>query len=390
MTDGRTVPTPDAGTAMPPGDQRRETGDQRRETGDQRREAAGSGPEVDGRKPAAGGAYARTRVTVVGTGLIGGSVLLRLRDAGLDVAGWDPDPATRERMRSCGVSAPDTVEEAVAGRDLVFLCGPLPTLARTLAQVAELTAPGCVLTDVGSTKVEVAEAADRLGLTERFVPGHPMAGAESAGLAAASSTLLAGAAWVLCPAPGAATLAFRWLAGLLVELFGARVVPMSPAAHDSVAALASHVPHLLAGALAGATQRSPLRDAVLALAAGSFSDGTRVAGTPAERTANMLLGNRARVLDELAEVRVLLDELADALRSADATGLTARYAQAGAARSALRNRRFAAADREFPADGDHTVEVAWLRELGVAGGHLTGCRVGPDVVSYPALLPLAD
>ncbi|MGV9215635.1 prephenate dehydrogenase [Micromonospora sp. RB23] len=383
MTDGTTVPTPDAGAVLP-------AGNQRHRAGDQRHGAAGPDPEVDGSGREVGGPYARTRVAVIGTGLIGGSVLWRLRDAGLDVTGWDPDPATRERTRSAGVSAPDTVEEAAAGRDLVFLCGPLPTLARTLAQVAETTASGCVLTDVGSTKVEVAEAADRLGLTDRFVPGHPMAGAESAGLAAASPTLLASAAWVLCPAPGAGTLAFRWLTGFLVELFGARVVPMSPSAHDSVAALASHVPHLLAGALAGATQRSPLRDAVLALAAGSFSDGTRVAGTPAERTANMLLGNRARVLDELAEVRVLLDELADALRSADATGLTARYEQAGAARSALRDRRFAPVDRRFPADGDHTVEVAWLRELGAAGGHLTGCRVGPDVVSYPALLPLAD
>ncbi|MCF0093887.1 prephenate dehydrogenase/arogenate dehydrogenase family protein [Micromonospora sp. MH99] len=336
------------------------------------------------------GRYANVRAAVLGTGLIGGSLLLRLADAGLDVAGWDPDPATRERARERGVSAPATVEQAVAGRDMVFLCGPLPTLPRTLAQVADLTAPGCVLTDVGSTKVEVAAAADRLGLTDRFVPGHPMAGAESAGLTAASPTLLTGAAWVLCPATGAATLAFRWLTGLLVELFEARVVPMSAPAHDSVAALASHVPHLLAGALAGAVQRSPLRDAVLALAAGSFSDGTRVAGTPAERTANMLLGNRERVLHELAEVRVLLDELAGALRAGDAPALTAGYAQAGAARSALRGRRFAPADREFPAGGDHAVEVAWLRGLGDAGGHLTGCRIGSDVVSYPAWLPVPD
>ncbi|CCH21202.1 prephenate dehydrogenase [Micromonospora lupini] len=336
------------------------------------------------------GRYATVRAAVLGTGLIGGSLLLRLADAGLDVTGWDPDPVTREQARSRGVSAPATIEQAVAGRDVVFLCGPLPTLPRTLTQVADLTAPGCVLTDVGSTKVEVAAAAARLGLTDRFVPGHPMAGAESAGLPAASPTLLTGAAWVLCPATGAATVAFRWLTGLLVELFGARVVPMSASAHDSVAALASHVPHLLAGALAGAVQRSPLRDAVLALAAGSFSDGTRVAGTPAERTANMLLGNRDRVLHELAEVRVLLDELAGALRAGDAPALTAAYAQAGAARSALRGRRFAPADREFPVGGDHAVEVAWLRGLGDAGGHLTGCRIGPDVVSYPAWLPVAD
>ncbi|MET8349894.1 MULTISPECIES: prephenate dehydrogenase [unclassified Micromonospora] len=336
------------------------------------------------------GRYAGVRAAVVGTGLIGGSVLLRLADAGLDVAGWDPDPATRDRARAAGLVAPDTVEQAVAGRDVVFLSGPLPTLPGTLAQVSAATAPGCVLTDVGSTKVDVAEAAERLGLTDRFVPGHPMAGAESAGLTAASTTLLAGAAWVLCPAPGAATHAFRWLTGLLVELFGARVVPMSAPAHDSAAALASHVPHLLAGALAGAVQRAPLRDAVLALAAGSFRDGTRVAGTPAERTANMLLGNRARVLHELAEVSEFLDGLAAALRAGDAAALTARYAEAAAARSALLDPRYAGRDREFPADGDHSAEVTWLWGLGEAGGHLTGCRVGATTVSYTAWLPSAD
>ncbi|SCE91087.1 prephenate dehydrogenase [Micromonospora chokoriensis] len=336
------------------------------------------------------GRYAGVRAAVIGTGLIGGSVLLRLAEVGLDVAGWDPDPATRERAQLRGVLAPATVEQAVAGRDVVFLCGPLPTLAHTLARVAELTAPGCVLTDVGSTKVEVTEAADRLGLADRFVPGHPMAGAESAGLTAASPTLLTGAAWVLCPAPGTATAAFRWLTGLLVEVFAARVVPMSASAHDSAAALASHVPHLLAGALAGATQRAPLRDAVLTLAAGSFSDGTRVAGTPAERTANMLLGNRDRVLHELDEVRAFLDGLAAALRADDAPALIARYAEARAARCALADRRFTGAIREFPVDGDGAAEVAWLRGLGEVGGHLTGCQVDSEAVSYTARLPVAD
>ncbi|MFI6782684.1 prephenate dehydrogenase [Micromonospora sp. NPDC050276] len=334
--------------------------------------------------------YARVRAAVLGTGLIGGSVLLRLADAGLDVAGWDPDPATRERAQRRGVVAPATIEQAVADRDVVFLCGPLPTLPHTLARLAELTGPGCVLTDVGSTKVQVTETADRLGLAQRFVPGHPMAGAESAGLTAASPTLLAGAAWVLCPAPGAAMGAFRWLTGLLVDVFDARVVPMSAPAHDSVAALASHVPHLLAGALAGATQRAPLRDAVLALAAGSFSDGTRVAGTPAERTANMLLGNRDRVLHELAEVRAFLDGLAAALRADDAQALIARYTEARAARSALLDRRFTGQTRRFTVDGDQDAEVTWLRELGGAGGHLAGCQVDPDAVSYAAWLPVAD
>ncbi|WP_410811844.1 prephenate dehydrogenase [Micromonospora sp. 067-2] len=333
---------------------------------------------------------ARVRVAVVGTGLIGGSVLLRSHAAGLDVVGWDPDEDTRREARRLGVPAPDRLVEAVADRDVVFLCGPLPTIPATLLEVAAVTGERCVLTDVGSTKAEVAAFAAAHGLTHRFVPGHPMAGTDRAGLSSAGPDLLTGAAWVLCPAPEPGLAAFRWLADLVVDVFAARVVPMSASEHDSAAALASHVPHLLAGALAGAAQRAPLRDAVLALAAGSFSDGTRVAGTPPQRTANMLLGNRDRVLHELAGVTAFLDDLTAALRAGDAAALTARYAEAGTARAALRDRRFDAYDRQFPVGGDHTAEVSWLCELGVAGGHLAGLQVGADTVSYAARRPVAD
>ncbi|MFU8871950.1 prephenate dehydrogenase [Micromonospora sp. SL4-19] len=335
-----------------------------------------------------GGSGGQARAAVVGTGLIGGSVLLRLRDAGLDVAGWDPDPATRRYADERGVAAPDTLEEAVAGRDFVFLCGPLPTLAGTLTRVAGATDDRCVLTDVGSTKADVATAATAQGLGHRFVPGHPMAGADRAGLAAATPALLDGAAWVLCPAPTGMA-AFRRLAALLVDVFHARVVPMSAPEHDTAAALASHLPHLLAGALAGTVQRAALRDAVLELAAGSFSDGTRVAGGPPERTANMLLGNRDRVLAELDAVRAFLDELADALGNGDAGALTGRLDEARAARAALVHRSYTTHRREFPAEIDHAGELAYLRELGAAGGHLTGCRVEAGAVTYTAHLPVA-
>ncbi|MFI5832489.1 prephenate dehydrogenase [Micromonospora sp. NPDC051300] len=326
------------------------------------------------------------RAAVVGTGLIGGSVLLRLRDAGLDVAAWDPDPAARRQVSQRGVAAPDAVEAAVDGRDVVFVCGPLPTLPAMLARVAAATDDRCVLTDVGSVKAEVTTAATAQGLGRRFVPGHPMAGADRAGLGAAGPELLDGAAWVLCPGPTGVH-AFRRLAALLVDVFHARVVPMSAPEHDAAAALASHLPHLLAGALAGTVQRSTVRDAVLALAAGSFSDGTRVAGGPPERTANMLLGNRDRVLAELAEVGVFLDELAGALRAGDAGALAGRLAEARTAREALRGRAFTTHRREFPAGADPAVELAYLREVGAAGGHLTGCRVAGDAVGYTAHLP---
>ncbi|MER7168442.1 prephenate dehydrogenase/arogenate dehydrogenase family protein, partial [Micromonospora sp. NPDC000207] len=188
----------------------------------------------------------RIRAAVVGTGLIGGSVLLGLRRAGLDVTGWDPDPTTRAQARAQGLTSPEQLEEAVADRDVVFLCGPLPTLGDTLLRVAGATGDDCVLTDVGSTKAELADFAGRHRLDHRFVAGHPMAGTDRAGLTSAVPGLFDAAPWVLCPT-GAGLPAFRWLAGLLLGLFDSRVVPMSATAHDAAVALASHVPHLLAG-----------------------------------------------------------------------------------------------------------------------------------------------
>ncbi|GIJ26066.1 prephenate dehydrogenase [Micromonospora qiuiae] len=332
------------------------------------------------------GPDAPLRAAVVGTGLIGGSILLRLHAAGADVIGWDPDEATRRQARSAGVPMAERLIDAVAGRDLVFLGGPLPTLPATLVEVAAATGAQCLLTDVGSTKAELAAYAAAQGLTRRFVPGHPMAGTDRAGLVAALPELFDGAAWVLCPAPDGLA-AFRRLAVVITEVFAARVVPMAADRHDAVVALASHVPHLLAGALAGAAERSPLRDAVRALAAGSFRDGTRVAGTPPQRTANMLTGNREQVLAALAEVTAYLDELAAALRAGDGATLRARYAEAGTTRRALAARLYDEQTRSFRTDGAPADEMTWLCEVGASGGHLTACRTTPTTVSYSAHLP---
>ncbi|RKF26638.1 prephenate dehydrogenase [Micromonospora globbae] len=331
----------------------------------------------------------RPRVAVVGTGLIGGSILLRLHEAYPDVTGWDPDPATRAEGRARGVRVPDDLAEAVGDRDVVFLAGPLPSLPETLLTVAAHTGDRCVVTDVGSTKAGIAGFAAEHGLTGRFVPGHPMAGTERSGLTAAVPTLFDGAAWVLCPAPEG-IVAFRTLVGLLVDVFAARVVPMDPAVHDSVVALSSHLPHVLAGSLAGAVADSPLRDAVLGLAAGSFRDGTRVAGTPAQRTADMLFQNRDEVLRQVERVRAALDELTAALDRGDLDALVARYRRARELRHALPDRVLHEHRREFPTDGDHAAEVAYLRDLGAAGGHLTGCRAGADVVTYAGCRPPAE
>ncbi|TDC61343.1 prephenate dehydrogenase/arogenate dehydrogenase family protein [Micromonospora sp. KC207] len=331
----------------------------------------------------------RLRAAVVGTGLIGGSILLRLRERGIDVAGWDPDAATRAEGRSRGVSYPDALADAVRDRDVVFLCGPLSSLPGTLLTVSRWAGPDCVVTDVGSTKGGIAGYAAAHGLTDRFVPGHPMAGTERAGLTAAAPALFDGAAWVLCPT-AAGIDRFRTLAALLIDVFGARVVPLEPDAHDAAAALASHLPHLLAGALAATVADTDLRDAVLGLAAGSFRDGTRVVGTPAARTVDMLLNNRAQVLAQLDRVAGLLDRYAAALRDGDAAALAALQQRARGLRLALLDRELpAATPRAFPLGMAGEDELAYLLALGAAGGYLTGCEVTPGTVTYAAHLPAA-
>ncbi|MFC4017246.1 prephenate dehydrogenase [Micromonospora sp. GCM10011542] len=331
----------------------------------------------------------KLRAAVLGTGLIGGSILLRLHESGVDVTGWDPDAATRSEGRSRGMAFAEDLTEAVRDRDVVFLCGPLPTLPETLLTAAKYAADRCVLTDVGSTKAAVASFAVDHGLTDRFVPGHPMAGTERAGLTAAMPALFEDAAWVLCPAAEGIE-AFRMLVGLILDVFQARVVPMSPAVHDSVVALSSHVPHLLAGSLAGAVAGSDVRDAILGLAAGSFRDGTRVAGTPVKRTADMLINNREQVLRQLREVSAFIDGLSDSLQRYDVDALVEQYRYARGTRVALLDRDLHSFCRQFPLSGDRADEVAYLLELGAAGGYLTGCRVGDSWVEYAGHRPRPD
>ncbi|GAB3143385.1 hypothetical protein GCM10027290_19590 [Micromonospora sonneratiae] len=327
------------------------------------------------------------KVAVAGTGLIGGSILLRLREAGLDVRGWDPDPGTRDHGRQQGLAFADTLTEAVRDRDVVFLGGPLSSLPDTLIKVAKSTGDDCVITDVGSTKSTVAAFALGNGLAHRFVPGHPMAGTERAGLAAAIPALFDGAAWVLCPAPDGLISQFRTLATLIIEVFRARIVPMTPPVHDSVVALSSHIPHVLAGSLAGAAARSPVSDAIIGLAAGSFRDGTRVAGTPSRRTADMLINNREFVLNQMELVDRFLADLRAALRDDDVEALTGHLGESRSLRESLSSRPMQPVTRQFPRFGPASAELDFLLRLGESGGHLDGCSTDDSTVTYTALRP---
>ncbi|BFU41840.1 prephenate dehydrogenase [Krasilnikovia sp. MM14-A1004] len=306
-------------------------------------------------------------VAVIGLGLIGGSLAQALATGGHAVVGFDADPATRGTARTAAAQAPARARWQVAGRlrdaiahaELVALAVPLPALPPVLT---ELTGYDGLVTDVTSVKGPIRELLRQQLPTAAYVGGHPMAGKETSGFAAADPDLFTGCAWVLCLEPRETALPDWLTLARLVTALGARVVPATSAEHDRAVAAASHVPHLLAAALTTAVAGDPL---AAALAAGSFRDGTRVAATRPELIAAMCGGNATAVGTALDGVLKTLAELRAALDEPDpATALRPLLAPASAARAA------------WPVATGTAVEVPWhadaLLELGRAGGWVTG------------------
>ena len=234
-------------------------------------------------------------VGVVGLGQLGGSLAAALAAAGRPVAGWDVDPAARSAAAARGVE----ITQEFSG--VVVVAVPLPAMAEALDGLS--VDPDATITDLGSVKQPVlASLGGRYG--RRFVGGHPMCGTERSGHEAVDRALFAGARWAVCLDEG--TELPRWLRVAEIALaVGAEVVPVTSAEHDAAVAAVSHVPHLLAAALAAAAgEAGPL---ALALAAGSFRDGTRViASDPAFVTA-MVEGNAGPVAAALDRVRAQLE-----------------------------------------------------------------------------------
>ncbi len=330
---------------------------------------------------------APVRIAVVGLGLIGGSALRALAAGGHAAFGYDADPATRAMARTAAARAPaggrwqiaGALADAVSGTDLVVLAVPLNAVATVLDDLAGRGYSGLV-TDVTSVKepvrVLVAQRAHRFGRLAGFVGGHPMAGREQSGFAAADAALFTGCAWVLCLEPGETDLGDWLTLATLVTALGARVVPATAAEHDRAVATVSHVPHLLATALAALAAGDPM---ALTLGAGSFRDGTRVAATAPELTAQMCGGNAAAVGTALDSVRAALDTARAALDSADPVAALAPWLRPGhAVRAAWPP---AASDLvTLPAKA----EV--LLRLGRAGGWVTS--VAADLRTVTAARPL--
>jgi len=277
-----------------------------------------------------------TKVAVLGVGLIGGSIGLAARQRlGAEVAGYGPRQASVERALQAGAldRGAGSVGEACEGAEVVFCAGPVGALPELVAEALGAAGPDAVVTDVGSTKREIVAA---LGGDERFIGGHPLAGAETAGVGNARADLFEGARWYLTPTDRSSGVLYDRLQRAVAGL-GARPQAVDAGAHDRLMATVSHLPHVLANALAAEAATELTRDSEGSPAevGPSFRDMTRVAGSNPAIWADIFAANREAVADSVESVAARLREAAALIRDGDGEAVGAWHAAAGEDRRAL-------------------------------------------------------
>jgi prephenate dehydrogenase len=276
------------------------------------------------------------RVAVLGVGLIGGSIGLAVRArTGAWVSGWDPDPEACARAQKLGAvdeSASD-LAGAVAGADVVFVAAPVGVLVHTIQAALDSAGPDAVVTDVGSTKRMVTEAIS----DPRFVGGHPLAGAQTAGVEHARSDLFDGAIWYLTPARGSTTGVLYQRLHAVLRSFDAQPAAIEADAHDRLMASISHLPHVLAnllvnqavGVLAGD------EDQRLPAVGPSFRDATRVAGANTAIWTDIYMSNRDALIAGIDALAERLGEVRGALQRGDGPAVSEWNERARADHEAL-------------------------------------------------------
>ena len=259
------------------------------------------------------------RIGVIGAGLIGGSICKTLRTAGVkDITVFSQSESTQSQVRNDGFAIASSVTDLVAASDVVFVCVPLDVQMDVFRSVAEAVAStsrtDVVITDVSSVKGDEARTAKDLfaAVGATFIPGHPMAGTEFSGFQASTGHMFQNATWVLCP-EGAPTDVVKSVVELVL-LTGARVSVLDIDSHDAAVGCISHLPYVAAASLANVLSAQGGQELALQLAAGSFRDGTRVAGSEPWLSASMVTFNRTEVLrlldvfqDEIAKMKIAIE-----------------------------------------------------------------------------------
>lgn len=275
---------------------------------------------------------------VIGCGLMGGSFALAMRRAGLvkRVVGYSKSPSTTEKARRLGVIdiAAESALLAVSGSDVVLIAVPVAASEVTFKAIRHLVEPGVLFMDVGSTKRDVVDAARRV-LRERarsFVPAHPIAGKESAGIDHADPALYQGRQVILTPLPQTDPDLVQKATDAWAGV-GAQVLKMTPENHDAAFAAVSHLPHLLAFAYFSAVAKQPAGRDYLTLAGPGFRDFTRIAAGDPAMWRDILVANREEVLKQSQRFRHTLDALEHVMRTGNVEALEDLIRVASEARS---------------------------------------------------------
>ena len=320
------------------------------------------------------------RIAVVGLGLIGGSIALAARERlAVAVAGYDRDPRALSAAVSRGAIdvAADSVAGALAGAEAAFVAVPVSGLAEAVASVLQSAPSSCVVSDVGSTKRAIVAA----NVDQRFIGGHPLAGTETSGIAHARADLFEGAVWYLTPTEGTSGVRFQAL-HRIISGFGARPTAIDADTHDTVLALVSHLPHVLANVLV-AQAAAALREGGENLPATgpSFRDATRVAGSSSTIWTDIYLENRDALTGQIDDTVARLQRVSELLRSADRHAVTEWNEHAAAQRRSLLEAQLAGGELHelrvaVPNRPGVVAELALA--LGRAGVNIT------DMALYPA------
>jgi prephenate dehydrogenase len=279
------------------------------------------------------------RLALIGCGLMGGSFALALREAGLvdTIVGFSASEKTRQRAVELKVidQACNSVAEAVQGADLVLLAVPVGAMHSSFAAMREVLQPNALLMDVGSTKCDVIIAAQAT-LGERlscFVPAHPIAGKEVAGIEHAEASLYRDRRTILTPLPKTSIHRLQ-TAHEVWTAVGSHVSTLTPEAHDATFAAVSHLPHMLAFTAVNAIAAQPQGAAFLDMAGPGFRDFSRIAASDSAVWRDILSANHTEVLTQVAHFRAALDQFENALKLGDTAALQHLIQQASEIRAA--------------------------------------------------------
>jgi prephenate dehydrogenase len=263
---------------------------------------------------------------LIGCGLIGGSFALALKAAGLvqRVVGYSKTPVSVDLAVQMGAidAAATSAAQAASGSDVVLLALPVSATEATLRSIRDVLAPDALVMDVGSTKRDVSDAARRAlrDKVAQFVPAHPIAGKESAGVENADEALFKSRLLILTPLPQNPPELVLRAAGLWGAV-GAHVLRMTAQNHDAAFAAVSHLPHLLAFAYFSAVMHQPSGHEFLYLAGPGFRDFTRIAASNPTMWRDVLMANREEVLKQVEVFKQSLARFEQALQTGNASAL---------------------------------------------------------------------